>query len=223
MENTAGFQRRLRVARRCGAQYDSAMLEARKPFSFDELYKQLCALPENVTGEIIDGQLYAMTRPFSPHTMATGAIYAQLWNHLGRRPPDGNGWIFQMEPELHLTTPDGNSHVVVPDLAAWRQNRLPGLPRTGYITVAPDWVCEVLSESTARKDKGPKRRIYHRAGVPYLWFVDPLVRNLEAYRREGEFWVLLDTQEDTADVRIEPFEDVAFALEPLWEWVEKEG
>jgi Uma2 family endonuclease len=198
------------------------MLKAIKPSSFDDLYKQLADLPENMIGEIIEGQLYAMTRPFSPHVMAAGAIPAQLWTRIGRRPPSNQGgWIFLAEPELHLQTPDGTSHVLVPDLAAWKRDRLSGVPLKGYLTIAPDWVCEVLSDGTARKDKGPKRRVYHQTGVSYLWLVDPVEQTLEAYRRDGEFWVLVADLSGQDRAGVEPFTTVELELESWWEDVEK--
>ncbi len=40
--------------------------------------------------------------------------------------------------------------VLVPDLGAWRHERLPTPPPGEYPTIAPDWVCEVLSPSTER-------------------------------------------------------------------------
>jgi Uma2 family endonuclease len=58
------------------------------------------------------------------------------------------------EPELHF----GND-VLVPDLAAWRRTRLRALPPAAYLTLAPDWVCEVLSASTETIDRGEKLRV----------------------------------------------------------------
>ena len=58
------------------------------------------------------------------------------------------GWIFLIEPELHL-----GPHVVVPDIAGWRRERLTPFPTTAFIDTPPDWVCEVLSPSTQRIDR----------------------------------------------------------------------
>ena len=83
------------------------------------------------------------------------------------------------EPELHL-----GSHVVVPDLAAWRRERLPALPDTAWIEVAPDWVCEVLSPSTERYDRGEKRAIYADAGVRHVWHIDPVAAHARGVRAD---------------------------------------
>lgn len=53
------------------------------------------------------------------------------------------------EPELHL-----GSDILVPDLAGWRREHLPTIKDTPpYFTLAPDWICEVLSPSTYRLDR----------------------------------------------------------------------
>jgi Uma2 family endonuclease len=41
--------------------------------------------------------------------------------------------------------------IVVPDLAGWRRERLPHLPKAAFFSLAPDWICEVLSPSTAAR------------------------------------------------------------------------
>jgi hypothetical protein len=45
-----------------------------KTSSADELYAQLEALPENLTGEIINGRFYAQPRPTTPHTLAGSGL-----------------------------------------------------------------------------------------------------------------------------------------------------
>jgi Uma2 family endonuclease len=104
-------------------------------------------------------------------------------------------------------------HVAVPDLAAWRIERLPVLPGTAWFAVAPDWICEVLSPSTERYDRGDKRLIYTEAGVAHAWYVNPALRMLEAYElREGK-WVTLDV---FFEVTAPPFAEVSFPLNRLW-------
>ena len=70
------------------------------------------------------------------------------------------GGLILVEPELHF----GND-VLVPDLAGWRRERLPTLPADAYMTLAPDWICEVLSPSTETLDRDKKLHIYAREGV----------------------------------------------------------
>jgi Uma2 family endonuclease len=128
----------------------------------------------------------------------------------GRNGP--GGWIILDEPELHF----GND-VLVPALAGWRRERLPRLPADAYLTLAPDWVCEVLSASTEALDRGKKLRIYARECVAYAWLVDPLRQTLEVLSRgeRGE-WNPRGVLEGSANVRAEPFDAFELELGSLW-------
>jgi hypothetical protein len=79
-----------------------------------------------------------------------------------------------------------------------------------------DWVCEILSPSTRRLDLGPKRRIYGEAGVPFLWFLDPDERTLEAFALTGGRWLLLGTAIGGEDVSLPPFDAITFPLDDLF-------
>ncbi|WP_375457855.1 Uma2 family endonuclease [uncultured Enterovirga sp.] len=118
-------------------------------------YADIEALPEHLVGEIIDGMLETYPRPRPRHGAAASALSYELTGPFQRGRGGPGGWVFIVEPELHL-----GHQVVVPDLAGWRRERLTELPDTAYLETAPDWVCEVLSPSTARVDRGAKRRIY---------------------------------------------------------------
>jgi Uma2 family endonuclease len=71
-------------------------------------------------------------------------------------------------PELHL-----GADILVPDLGGWRRTRLRRVPDEAYFSVAPDWICEVLSPATYRLDRVKKLRIYAREGVAHAWLVHP--------------------------------------------------
>ena len=116
------------------------------------------------------------------------------------------------EPELHL-----GRHVLVPDIAAWRIDRMPVLPRTAYFELAPDWVCEILSPSTAGLDREKKLRIYAEAGVEFAWLIDPIARRLEAYRRDDTAWSPIVAHEGSATVSVEPFLGVDLRLGWFWD------
>lgn len=119
-----------------------------------------------------------------------------------------------VEPELHLgSRPDK----LVPDVAGWRRERLPEIPDEAAISIAPDWVCEVLLDRTRRLDLGKKRQVYAREGVKHLWFVDPEAQLVEVMRLEGRRWLLIETFEADAVVRAEPFEAADVPLSALWE------
>jgi Uma2 family endonuclease len=121
------------------------------------------------------------------------------------------GWLIVDEPELHL-----GDDALVPDLAGWRRERMPEMPHTAAVTLAPDWVCEVLSPSTATLDREKKMKAYAREGVRYLWLVDPLQRSLEVYRLEARRWTPQGQWSGDATVHAEPFAALPLKLAPLW-------
>ncbi len=174
-------------------------------------YDDILHLPENVVGEIIDGDLYAWPRPSGPHGNASSTLGMFIGPpyHLGRGGP-GGWWIFD-EPELHLTP-----HVLVPDLGGWRRERMPRYPKNQIFDLSPDWVCEVLSPSTARVDRSKKMRIYAEHAVAYCWIMDPLQKTLETYQLMKEQWVLLQTYSGNDVVRAEPFPLAEIDLKSIW-------
>lgn len=184
------------------------MSEARRFATYEDLLR----LPEHVVGEIVDGELYASPRPAARHAFAGSSIGADLGSTFGRRRGGRGGWWLLYEPELHLG-PD----VLVPDYAGWRRERMPQVPDVPAFTLAPDWICEILSPSTARLDRYRKLPVYARHGVGHAWIVDPALRSLEVYRLHGEHWLLVATHEGDAPLRAEPFDEVE--LDPSEWWV----
>lgn len=174
-------------------------------------YSDLYGVPENFVGEIIGGELYASPRPAYRHAFSTSVLGAQIVGsfQLGINGP--GGWLVLDEPELRM-----GSDVLVPDLGAWRRERLPAAPTEEYPAVAPDWVCEVLSPSTERIDRAKKLAIYAREGVAHAWLVDPLQQALEILRLESGRWSLVATRSARDRVRAEPFEAVELDLATLW-------
>jgi Uma2 family endonuclease len=185
------------------------MGKGKKPATYEDIE----ALPVGWVGEIIEEELVASPRPAMGHARVAAVLNTELGGpfDLGRGGP-GGWWLF-VEPEVHL-----GRNVLVPDLAGWRRERLPQPPASDapYMTVAPDWVCEVLSPSTQAVDRKRKLPLYHREGVAHLWLVDPLARTLEVLRREPGGWLLVATFGGDESVRAEPFDAVVLALESLW-------
>ncbi len=168
------------------------------------------ALPANLVGQILYGVLHVHPRPTPRHATATTELVGELRNPFGRGRGGPGGWVILIEPELHL-----GDHVVVPDIAGWRRERLPTLPDTAYIETPPDWVCEVLSPSTARIDRTDKLAVYATFGVKHCWYVDPLAKTLEVFALQGDKWLLAATFKDADAVTAPPYEAHTFALDVL--------
>ena len=122
------------------------------------------------------------------------------------------GWRILDEPELHL-----GADVLVPDMAGWRRERLPSLPSEAYFNLPPDWVCEVLSPSTASVDRVKKLAIYAREQVTHAWLVDPIARTLEVLHLEQGRWSIVSSFADFAVVRAEPFDAIELDLSLIFE------
>jgi Uma2 family endonuclease len=176
-------------------------------------------LPRTWRGEILRGVMYAFPRPRAPHQRAGGAIHGDLRDPFDRGRGGPGGWLLLVEPGIELP----GAAEFSPDVAGWRRERLPRLPRKGAIKIAPDWICEVLSPRTRSYDHVTKRRFYAEIGVSWLWYVDPLDRTLTASKLEGGRWLELGTWGDDDKVRAEPFEAMEVDLAAWWEDVEEES
>ncbi len=181
------------------------------PFDRPATYADLEALPPHVVGEIVDGELHASPRPASPHTYTFGRLGARLVPAFDEGRGGPGGWVILQEPELHLST-----QIVVPDLAGWRRVRMPVVPDVAWFALSPDWICEILSASTASFDRAKKLRVYAADGVGHAWLIDPRLRTLEVLRLEGCHWAIVETHVGDEVVRAEPFEQVPLELSALW-------
>ena len=178
-----------------------------------DLYAQLCALPPGLTGEIIAGKLHAQPRPAGPHAVSASTLGGELYNPFQRGKGGPGGWWILDEPEIHFIR---DVEVCVPDLAGWRRERMPKIPKGHRFEIAPDWVCEVLSPRTARTDRVEKMPLYARHGVAWLWLVHPLDRTLEAYALREGLWTVIGLFQQDDIVQAPPFEALALNLEDLW-------
>jgi Uma2 family endonuclease len=175
-------------------------------------YDDLRAVPDHLVAEILNGVLVTQPRPASLHARAASRLGIEIGGPFDRGKGGPGGWIALDEPELHL-----HGDVAVPDLAGWRRARMPEMPDATAFELAPDWICEVLSPSTAAIDRAEKMPIYARERVGHAWLVDPIARTLEAYvLDEAARWVQLGAWRDEARVRAAPFGEVELELGALW-------
>jgi Uma2 family endonuclease len=182
-------------------------------------YADLKAAPSGKVAELIGGMLHVMPRPAPKHANAAGALQGELFGPFQRGRGGPGGWWVLPEPELHFPDPaaPGEIEALVPDLAGWRRERMPELPDEAYFTLAPDWICEVLSKSTAGIDRDEKMPIYAREGVRFAWLVDPIEKTLEAYKLDPRRqWVNVGTHHGAACARVEPFDMLDLDLSVLW-------
>ena len=176
-------------------------------------YADIEALPIAWVGEILDDTLYAHPRATIGHANVETVLGTLLTDAFGLARTGPGGWWILIEPELHF-----GKDVFVPDLVAWRKERLPKRPEPHepWMTVVPDWVCEILSPSTNRLDRARKLPKYHRLGVQHAWLIDPVARTLEVLERAQRGWLNTENFAGEEPVRAPPFDDVPLELRRLW-------
>jgi Uma2 family endonuclease len=173
----------------------------------------LFAIPEEFRWhEIIDGVLVEKEAASARQRAAQGRLFRRLGPY-DRRPGENwpGGWWFATEVEVQFA----DSQIFRPDVAGWRRERLDVLTSEVPITVAPDWICEILS-TNKRNDLIKRKRAYHRHRVSHYWLVDPVDETLVAYRwhRDGYVEVVIAERDDR--VRAEPFDTIELQVGVLF-------
>ncbi len=118
------------------------------PDGRDATYDDLRAVPEGVRAEIIDGRIVKAEAPLPMHSKAQGALRRFVGGPFDDDDGFGGpgGWWIFVEVDVAL-----GKHVVRPDLAGWRRDRLVS-PNVRPIEVTPDWICEIVSPSNEAHD-----------------------------------------------------------------------
>ncbi|MBO6938696.1 MAG: Uma2 family endonuclease [Deltaproteobacteria bacterium] len=187
------------------------MSEPEPKDEFAALYARYRTLGEGVRAEIVAGEIRMVPAPRPRHVRTASVLGIRLGGKFGFDSDDGpGGWVILDEPELRF-----GDEIRIPDLAGWRVERYRE-PEDNPIELVPDWICEILSPSTARSDRKEKMPLYATAGVGHLWIIDPALHTLEVYRREGELWVVAGNYEGEDQVSAEPFTEAALDLGALW-------
>jgi Uma2 family endonuclease len=181
---------------------------ARKTAKYEDLYD----IPDHMTGEIINGELIVTPKPAPNHALAAFALGSKIGPryHFGEGGGPG-GWVILPEVEIMF-----GEDLLAPDWSGWKKERFPGWPEDNWFSIAPDWICEILSPSTAGNDKIRKMDIYARFEVSYCWLVDPRDRTLETFMLRSGIWARIGGFVDNAMVKAEPFIEVEFDLGSFW-------
>ncbi len=138
-------------------------------------------LPEtNEPTELINGELIVSPTPVNKHQAIVGEIHFFLKQVAKQNPAAGQVIVAPMDVWL-------DDNCVQPDVFWVSQpDSLCKLGDDGYWYGAPDLAVEVLSPSTAHKDRGVKFDLYQKYGVREYWLADPDGQYIEVFRRENE-------------------------------------
>jgi Uma2 family endonuclease len=138
-------------------------------------------LPESQTlTELIDGDVIVAPAPELGYqdSVLASASFIKVLAQAGK--------VYIAPVDVHFD--DGN--VVQPDVM-WLSPDSACFPAEGKRLIgAPDLIVEVLSPSTALRDKGVKFRLYEQYGVREYWLIDPAARYVEVWWRDGEKFAL---------------------------------
>ena len=176
------------------------------------------AIPEEQRAELIDGRIVRHAMPGPRHGFVQLGI-GQALGAYSRRPSDADrpgGWWISQEVDMLLAGMGCR-----PDLLGWQRDQHPRLPAPdtrGVVTDVPEWICEVLSPSTAGVAMGAKRSGYHRAGVLWYWLADPIHRTLTVLRRTEPDYLIVLVASVGERVRAEPFGAVEIDVGDLFDF-----
>ena len=183
-----------------------------EPARKEAIYEDLYTISDNMTGEIINGELIVTPKPSPRHARAAVALGSKIPPRYDFGEGGGpGGWIILSEVEIMF-----GKDLLVPDWSGWKKERFPGWPENNWFAIAPDWVCEILSPSTAGNDKITKMDIYARFEVSYYWLVDPRDRILETFVLKSGTWARVGGFMENAKVKAEPFIELEFDLGTFW-------
>ena len=175
-------------------------------------WAEILAAPEGLEAEVIGGELWTHPRPRPEHGLAQFVIGGVLSDPFGFGRGGPGGWWLINEVDVFF----GPHDIVSPDVAGWRRERVPEFPRERPIAIRTDWVCEVLSPSTARRDRLQKATLYLDHGVPWYWLVDTDNRLLEAFEASDGHWLRHGAWSDADVARVPPFDAIELAVGDLF-------
>ncbi len=171
--------------------------------------------PEDVRYELIDGIAYAMApAPTRTHQNLVGELFFQVKNALKNKPCQTFVAPFDVrlphadEADEQIDTVVQPDVLVVCDPAKLDERGVRG---------APDWVAEVLSPGSAKRDLIVKLAVYERAGVPEYWLLHPTDRLVTVYRlgEDGQYGrPLISEMQGMLTIGVLPDVTIDFALFP---------
>jgi len=172
-------------------------------------YKDYEVLPaDGRRYELHDGELIVTPAAAPRHQRVSGRLYRLLQTHVETQ---RLGEVLYSPIDCILS----DTTILQPDLVYLDAQRQPAISGRG-IEGPPTLVVEILSPSTAQTDRGAKRQLYARYGVPYYWIADPDARTIEAYRLTGGAYQLAQKMEGEGPITLPPFTDLVLVPAGIW-------
>ena len=131
-------------------------------------------LPDERRAELIDGVIYDMSAPEVVHQRIAGRIFFRISEYIQKK----QGKCIPMMSPVDVRLDSDDKTMVQPDvIILCDENKV---KRWG-IMGAPEFVLEVTSGSTRKKDYTKKLQKYADAGVKEYWIIDPKKKSLVTY------------------------------------------
>jgi Uma2 family endonuclease len=162
--------------------------------------------------ELIRGTIVEKASTSPRHGVTQVGTASLLKGPFQRRPGGSSpgGWWFFTELEVRFT-----EEIFRPDVSGYRRERLPEIPTERVLSLAPDWVCEILSRGHEKRDRVEKLQTYFAHRVPHYWIIDPDEGTLEVFRRTDLAYALMLTAHRGQRVRAEPFDAIELSVGEL--------
>jgi len=172
-------------------------------------WEDFLELPDDANRyELLDGALVMTPPPSVRHQIVLGNLYRVLDAHV-RNAGLGTVLFAPLAVRLDETT------IAEPDLVYVASDRA-HLIGEQAINGAPDLLVEILSPSTAKRDRTIKCQLYARLGVEHYWLVDPKAERLETFERSGESYQPVSALEGDRTVDPPRFPGLRIELSSLW-------
>ncbi|MBP3234873.1 MAG: Uma2 family endonuclease [Eubacterium sp.] len=155
-------------------------------------------LPEGVRVEVVDGYLYKMDAPNIVHQDIAGEVFFVIRDYIKRS--KGKCKVIMSPVDVRLEYDKGDMTVVQPDLiVVCEQNKIENRKN---VKGAPDFVLEVISQSSRKMDMYVKMTKYKENGVREYWLVDYENDKIIKYDFENNDNITMYTFKDKVPVEI---------------------
>lgn len=172
-------------------------------------YEDYLELPDDGKRyEILDGDLEVTPSPTTTHQRVSRDLGRILDDYVRK---EELGEILYAPTDVILAP----TTIVVPDLVFIAAARSKIITKRA-IEGPPDLLVEILSDSTARRDRTRKASLYFRYGVPHYWLIDPDARILETYERGKRRYRRTGRYSGDSTAHAEPFEELVLDLRNVW-------
>ena len=144
-------------------------------YTIEDIYN----LPQGKRAELIDGEIYMMASPSTIHQRLVMALSNRIYNYIDSK--QGSCEVF-LSPFAVFLNAD-NEVYLEPDISViCDKSKITDEGCKG----APDWVIEIVSQSSKRMDYYIKLFRYRTAGVKEYWVVDPEKNHVIVYDFEHD-------------------------------------